>query len=696
MAPAIMSPGDTTVEHIDAVDAFARNLYLRLKQFPSSNADPPLDDVALAVKQLHLALRHLRVEAADRDSPLNRPDSAAVHARQLESLVEDCGFQLKQLDTALATIDIYEGSSSEARTDRLGNLRAKIANEKTGIDMFLDTIQLRNPADRPAGIVDGSQTGLENIKDKVDAIANSLFAQRARNANGANLTDDEDRLWQEFKSELEKEGFSPQVLRRHKEVLRAYIRELETMSQQNGGLPPTVRGLLEHEAKTIPTVSPKEMYPAIENEKFFPSMKDERRMPDSAPLARMSDPRSSYEREQRRSMSSEDSTPTSDGADSMAMISTRDLMAMDHINASMTRMHLQAPNQHYSTSPGQRFLPSSAPTPGIAELAGSPGSMALSASPRSMTTLPPYASPQLPAYSSPRTSMSSRLAPDAYGNEIPMEAQWTKVRRSLLSLEVLDRAGVRYEARPEYVAILGRLTREEIEQYARQSAECRAARSRKYSQHSKQHDRYYQRDRADSKSSRDEDDDDSVLWDESDSTDFDDDKTSDKGTKSYPYIVNFPEKDKEKISPSSTVQPKSILKNKNENHVRFDPQPHEVDVKSSPERDRDRDRDRRSRRHRSDEDDGHRRRYHPEGGRNRRSQEADREMRHHHRRRDGGGGGREREHQRYHRDRDRDEDMRRDEKSSKKKAWGETLGAVGIGGAAVSLLSVLAEAATGI
>lgn len=218
-----MSPGDTTVEHIDAVDAFARNLYLRLKQFPSSNADPPLDDVALAVKQLHLALRHLRVEAADRDSPLNRPDSAAVHARQLESLVEDCGFQLKQLDTALATIDIYEGSSSEARTDRLGNLRAKIANEKTGIDMFLDTIQLRNPADRPAGIVDGSQTGLENIKDKVDAIANSLFAQRARNANGANLTDDEDRLWQEFKSELEKEGFSPQVLRRHKVCLYALI-----------------------------------------------------------------------------------------------------------------------------------------------------------------------------------------------------------------------------------------------------------------------------------------------------------------------------------------------------------------------------------------------------------------------------------------------------------------------------------------
>lgn len=694
-----MSSGDTTVEHIDAVDAFARNLYLRLKQIPSCNADPPLDDVALAVRQLHLALRHLRVEAADKDSPLNRPDSAAVHGRQLESLVEDCSFQLRQLDAALATIDIYEGSSSaDARAERLGNLRAKIANEKTSVDMFLDTIQLRNPADQPAGIVDGSQSGLENIKDKVDAIANRLFAQRIGNTNGTSLSNDEDRLWLEFKSELEKEGFSPQVLRRHKEVLRAYIRELESMSQQNGGLPPTVRGLLEHEAKALPSSSPKEMYPAIENEKFFPSMKDERRMPDAAPLVHIPTARSSHDREHRRSMSSEDSAPTSDGGHSMALISTRDLMAMDHLNASMASMHLQAPNQYYSTSPasGQKFLPSSAPTSGIAELAGSPGSMTLSTSPRSMTTLPPYASPQLPPYSSPRTSMSSRLAPDSYGNEIPMEAQWTKVRRSLLSLEVLDRAGVRYEARPEYVAILGRLTREEIEDYARQSAECRAARSRNLAQHSKRNDRYDRRDRADSKSSRDEDDDDSVLWDESDSTDMDDDKTSDKGTKSYPYIVNFPEKDREKTSPSSTVQPKSILKNKNENHVRFDPQPHEVDAKSSPERDRERDRDRRaSKRYRGDDDDGHRRRYHPEGGRNRRTQDSDREMRHHYRRR-GGGGGRDREHQRYHRERDRDEDARREEKSSKKKAWGETLGAVGIGGAAVSLLSVLAEAATGI
>lgn len=209
-ATAAITNGDaSTVEHIDAVDAFARNLYLRLKQCSSAGADPPLDDVAIAVRQLHLALRHLRVEAADPDSLLNRAASTSLYVRQLEPLVEDCGFQLRQLETALSTIDIQGGA---ARADRLATLRAKLANEKMSVDMFLDTIQLHNPANQPAGIVDGSQLGLENIKDKVDAIAHRLFARR--DVNG--LADDEDRLWEEFKQGLEKEGFSPQVLRRHK------------------------------------------------------------------------------------------------------------------------------------------------------------------------------------------------------------------------------------------------------------------------------------------------------------------------------------------------------------------------------------------------------------------------------------------------------------------------------------------------
>jgi hypothetical protein len=260
-----------------------------------------------------------------------------------------------------------------------------------------------------------------------------------------------------------------------------------------------------------------------------------------------------------------------------------------------------------------------------------------------------------------------------------MDAQWTRINRDRVSPEVLERAGVRYEARPTYVAVLGRLSREQIEDYARQSADCRAARQLRQAEFHRQNSRTHER--ADSKSSRDDEDDDSDLWDSSDSTDYDDDKTSEKGTKSYLYIVSPP--GKEKGSPASTVPPKSILKNKNENHVRFDPEPHEVDTKSPRSSSaKDRERDHRRRQHRDERYYGDRERHG-----NDRDRERDRHSRRHHddkdksRRRD------------YHERPDRGD---KPDRRSKKKAWGEAIGAVGLGGAAVSLLSVLAEAASAV
>ncbi|PWI76073.1 hypothetical protein PCL_03267 [Purpureocillium lilacinum] len=673
--------GGSTLEHIDAVDAFARTLFIRAKQYPN----PSLSDVSTAVRHLHLALRHLRVEAADPDSLLNRGTDSSVYTRQIQPIVQDSDFALKQLETVLDKYDANGGREVDGMADRLATVRSRLVNERTTVDMFLDTVQLHNPANKPpCNTMQRSDASLEGIKDKVDKIATKLFSRR----DSTGMADDEDRLWQEFKSELEKEGFSPDVLRQHKEILRAYIRELETMSSLNGGAPPTVRGMLEQHSRALvpppvpPKIPQKEVaHPSMDNEKCFVSMKDERRMPGDAPIP--PPPHTEH-----YSFSSDDAG--SDSGESMALISTKDLMAMDSIHSGMAGLTLHPPSPNgYGASPrsSQKYLTSgiagTLPPPGPAELSGSPSSQ-LGSSPNYVHPLPPYglAGQPPPTYGSSPRSMPPRLAPDRYGQEIPLDAPWTKIKRSLVSPEVLERAGVRYEARPEYVAILGRLSREQIAAFAQQSADCRAARSGKYAP--PRRDGKYERPRADSKSSRDDDDDDSVLWDESDTTDYDDDKTSDKGTKSYPYIVNPPTKDK--ASPSSTVMPKPILKNKNENHVRFDPEPHEVDSRSGSLKDeRDRRRDGGSRRYRDPRDkegsgrgrDGHRR----DGDRDRYSDR--------HRGYDGD------HHRPYHRgDRERRGD-RKEDRTMKKKAWGETLGAVGIGGAAASLLGVLAEAAVG-
>ncbi|KAH8668135.1 hypothetical protein BGZ60DRAFT_44234 [Tricladium varicosporioides] len=81
-------------------------------------------------------------------------------------------------------------------------------------------------------------------------------------------------------------------------------------------------------------------------------------------------------------------------------------------------------------------------------------------------------------YNQPQVPHSIRLAPDSNGKEIPSDAKWTKITRRLVTPEVFHQDGRRYEARPDFVAVLGVLSREEINNYAARSYALRAARSR--------------------------------------------------------------------------------------------------------------------------------------------------------------------------------------------------------------------------
>lgn len=202
-----MSGGSTTVEHIDAVDAFARTLFMRAKQI----SGPSFTDAATAVRQLHLSLRHLRIEAADQDSLLNNPD-AAGYARQLPSLIENCNFALEQLS---AILDKHGNGVSTAECsavkDKVASVATRLTQEHTNVARFLDTIQLHNPANPPQDAHWDESVDLEDIKNKVDKVAKRVFKRQ-----GSGLSEDSDRTWREFKTELEKEGFAPNVLRQHK------------------------------------------------------------------------------------------------------------------------------------------------------------------------------------------------------------------------------------------------------------------------------------------------------------------------------------------------------------------------------------------------------------------------------------------------------------------------------------------------
>ncbi|KAI0127750.1 hypothetical protein BJ170DRAFT_386087 [Xylariales sp. AK1849] len=791
---------------IDGVDAFAKQLYRRARV-----AGADFADIATVVRGLHTVLKHLKVEAEDPDSLLNS-DQRSVYARQLTPIVEDCDFTLKQLATILERFGSNgSGSEEEGRNgaldyeplesrerDMIGLIRTKLVNEKLNIDMFLDTVQLHNPS-KSHRVVDTNNANLDSIKDKVDAIAARITQRKDSTA-----IEGDDDLWLQFRDELEKAGFSKDVLRKNQDILRAYIRQLDEQSMASGGKTPTVRGFLEgYQPSDDPLhvvpypvypapaeeFSPKEMYPSIDNEKFFPSMKAERLHPDQHPpypssLPTQSTGMSSDHHSYDPHSSDDGEVDDSASNNSMALvISTRDLMAFDKREAdyaiAMGNLHLQpaAPpyagtnyrhDSNFSSSPQTRYLP---PPSNGGLLTSSPNLPAIDEyglSPRFVPAIPPppygsspppvlhsnsISAPAIPGGPPPiregqsQAQRAARLAPDSQGRDIALEAKWTRIKRSLISPEVLNQAGVRYEARPDFVAILGVFTKEDVAEFARQSAEVRRRRGDQRRREQRNgDDRYHPEkyknwdveaqnrgsangnghDRANSEFSASSTDLYDSSSDESDeeppsyrprggSHYYADDKDEkyeedEKGTKIYPFIVPPPEKEREGgPSPAATVKPKPILKNKNDDpHVRFNEKPQILDSSSPrsiprrserprdekrPHRDSRSDRDRyipksyddREHRDNRDRDDEHRRHHrHHDSGRRR-----DRE-------RDENGRRRRRDDRDRDRDRYRDESDRNEDRAAKKKARGETLRAVGIGGAAASLLSVLTEAAAGL
>ncbi|KAM3069530.1 hypothetical protein ACMFMG_005635 [Clarireedia jacksonii] len=500
------SPSDIII-----VVTFCRDLYRKCRA-----AGGEYDEISREVRGLHTVLKHLKCEVEASDSPLNKDRS--IWGKQLAPIIGDCDFTLRQLDELLLKYGRLASDAGMGSTggrmlwdrmrfgsnemDQLGGIRVKLISHKTSLTLFLDTIQLHENGKMSKNLnLQGEQ--LDIILDKVDNIA----AKMAQSAGSlmTSYEDDDKEVWKQFRRELVAEGFSSDVLQQHKDVLRAYIRKMEQDGLLDEATPDT-QVLSPESADTerwidstraVPSDQPplfdspktgrgedgaKEMIRQEDNTKFPISMKLQRGLDVIDPYP---------ERERQR-------TPNQPSPQPTIKLPTADLhetkwQRENSGSSSDSFMHrakspskssiIQTSDLLPSSSVPQLLLPPS-PSAYHSQPEDAKRSIALrpkrssdrkNLSPRTSSIQIPgrHSSPQVSSVSSstsPRPeSALPRLAPDSYGNEIPPDANWTKIKRSLVSPEVLDQDGRRYEARPEFIAILGILTKEEIQDYASRS-----------------------------------------------------------------------------------------------------------------------------------------------------------------------------------------------------------------------------------
>ncbi|KAF4444771.1 hypothetical protein FACUT_426 [Fusarium acutatum] len=255
-------------------------------------------------------------------------------------------------------------------------------------------------------IYDQHQSDLEEIKDKVDHIAAHLFAHW----NVGSFSGGNDDLWRHFQELLEKEGFSSQILSKKKDVLMAYINDL-------GYIAETTANKLSHARKPL--------------DKPLDHVPHNKKKPDT-------------EHKLYKSMQ-------------MEVITTEDIIASDHDDSVIQQIERRLSPKGPDTL--QQNMPSEAWSTKTSHLGKETSTNYVS----SLSTYRRRNDTGGPA------QFSGLVNPDQYGKAIADNAPWTKISRKLVSVEVLQQADVRYEARPDYVAILGVLSREEVAKLIRES-----------------------------------------------------------------------------------------------------------------------------------------------------------------------------------------------------------------------------------
>ena len=194
------------------------------------------DELTREVSSLHVVIRRLEKEVSRAESPINRPKDKCKE--ELYGIVNGCEKVLKLLNKVL---EKYNCLSDEERSAkklwqrvRFGNgeladirdMREKLIYYTSALSLFVNMVSM-GAIGRVEQQMEAAGGDIREIRIAVNGITAHLLS--ATHREGSVLTtygDDDKAVWKEFRKELIGEGFSSTIIKKHRRLIKAYIKEL--------------------------------------------------------------------------------------------------------------------------------------------------------------------------------------------------------------------------------------------------------------------------------------------------------------------------------------------------------------------------------------------------------------------------------------------------------------------------------------
>ncbi|TVY56325.1 hypothetical protein LSUE1_G010039 [Lachnellula suecica] len=194
------------------------------------------DDLAREVSSLHIVLQRVQSEVSKPDSLLNNAEDN--RRRELERLARHCERVLRVLEQIL---DKYNALSQEKRSVTklwqkvrfgngemldLGKIRTELATHTQALNMFLNLLSIGSQG-KVEKYMDSHGEELREIKHSLHWVTASTQANSHEEKSILTTYGEDDKaIWKAFRRELIDEGFSCQILDKHRRTIKKYVLEL--------------------------------------------------------------------------------------------------------------------------------------------------------------------------------------------------------------------------------------------------------------------------------------------------------------------------------------------------------------------------------------------------------------------------------------------------------------------------------------